>query len=141
MALSHNAPQLRIKSTLPGSGHVDGAWWPTSGDLAAALPDLLDQVGSRIGTVARVNFRLDEWSAGTARKLDRGSRPVRLDGYHNQPADTIYLIGEHNTRLVLLVVPASTDPDDAESVLSAAAEDHDTSTTEQLLATRVLVAT
>ena len=90
MALSHNAPQLRIKPTLPGSGHVDGAWWPTSGNLAAALPDLLDQVGTRIGTVARVNFRLDEWSAGTPRKLDRGTRPVRLDGYHNQPADTIY---------------------------------------------------
>jgi hypothetical protein len=61
---------------------------------------------------------------------------VRLDGYQYQPADTIDLIGEDGTRLVLLVVPATTDPWVAESILSAAADGHDTSTTSELLALR-----
>jgi len=60
----------------------------------------------------------------------------RLDGYHYQPADTIDLIGEDGTRLVLLVVPATTDPRVAASILSAAADSHDISTTSELLALR-----
>jgi hypothetical protein len=63
---------------------------------------------------------------------------VRLDGYHYQPADTIDLIGEDGTRLVLLVVPATTDPRLAESILSAAADGHDISTTSELLALRTV---
>ena len=48
----------------------------------------------------------------------------------------IDLIGEDGTRLVLLVVPATTDPRVAESILSAAADSHDVSTTSELLALR-----
>jgi hypothetical protein len=68
--------------------------------------------------------------------VSRGKQAVRLDGYHYQPADTIDLIGEDGTRLVLLVVPATTDPWVAESILSAAADSHDASTTSELLALR-----
>jgi hypothetical protein len=68
--------------------------------------------------------------------VSRGKQAVRLDGYHYQPADTIDLIGEDGTRLVLLVVPATTDPSVAESILIAAADSHDVSTTSELLALR-----
>jgi hypothetical protein len=76
------------------------------------------------------------WTAGVPRRVSRGKQAVRLDGYHYQPADTIDLIGEDGTRLVLLVVPATTDPRVAESILSAAADSHDVSTTSELLALR-----
>jgi hypothetical protein len=76
------------------------------------------------------------WTAGVPRRLSRGKQAVRLDGYHYQPADTIDLIGEDGTRLVLLVVPAATDPWVAESILSAAADSNDISTTSELLALR-----
>jgi hypothetical protein len=68
--------------------------------------------------------------------VSRGKQAVRLDGYHYQPADTIDLIGEDGTRLVLLVVPATTDPWVAESILRAAADSHNVSTTSELLALR-----
>jgi Family of unknown function (DUF5994) len=75
-------------------------------------------------------------AAGVPRRVSRGKQAVRLDGYHYQPADTIDLIGEDGTRLVLLVVPAITDPRVAESILSAAADSQDVSTTSELLALR-----
>jgi hypothetical protein len=54
---------------------------------------------------------------------------VSLEGSRSQPADTVYLFGADRTRLVLLVVPASANARDAESILSAAAEVHGGSTT------------
>jgi hypothetical protein len=81
-------------------------------------------------------YHQNGWTAGVPRRLSRGKQGVRLDGYHYQPADTIDLIGEDGTRLVLLVVPATTDPRVAASILSAAADSHDISTTSELLALR-----
>jgi hypothetical protein len=76
------------------------------------------------------------WTVGVPRRVSRGKQAVRPDGYHYQPADTIDLIGEDGTRLVLLVVPATTDPRVAESILSAAADTNDISTISELLALR-----
>ena len=36
-----NTPRLRLKPKAAMTGHVDGAWWPRSDDLAIELPDLL----------------------------------------------------------------------------------------------------
>jgi hypothetical protein len=36
-----NTLRLRLKRKAPVSGHVEGAWWPHSGDLSQGLPDLL----------------------------------------------------------------------------------------------------
>jgi hypothetical protein len=70
------------------------------------------------------------------RKLSSRVGRLRLDGYSHQPANTIYLIGENHSRLVLLIVPVFTDPREAESILNAAADDRNTSTTGELLVTR-----
>jgi len=34
-------PRLRLKPKAPGTGYVDGAWWPHSRSLVEELPDLL----------------------------------------------------------------------------------------------------
>jgi hypothetical protein len=52
----------------------------------------------------------NDWTVGVSRRVSRGKQGVRLDGYQYQPADTIDLIGEDGTRLLLLVVPVTTDP-------------------------------
>jgi Family of unknown function (DUF5994) len=125
-----------MKPTLAGTGHVDGAWWPATDELAGALPDLIAVLAPQLRPITHVMYHPHGWTAGVPRRVSRGKQAVRLDGYHYQPADTIDLIGEDGTRLVLLVVPATTDPRVAESILSAAADSHDVSTTSELLALR-----
>jgi hypothetical protein len=42
---------LRLRPTAPTTGHVDGAWWPRSQDLAAELPALLAVPAVRLGEI------------------------------------------------------------------------------------------
>ena len=133
-----DSSRARMKPTLPGSGHVDGAWWPPTDELAGALPDLIALLAPQLRPITQVMYHPHGWTAGVPRRLSRGKQAVRLNGYHYQPADTIDLIGEDGTRLVLLVVPATTDPRLAESILNAAADSHDISTTSELLALRAV---
>jgi hypothetical protein len=123
-----------MKPTLAGTGHVDGAWWPATDELAGALPDLIALLAPQLRPITHVMYHQNGWTPGVPRRVSRGKHAVRLDGYHYQPADTIDLIGEDGTRLVLLVVPAPTNAWVAESILSAAADSHDVSTTSELLA-------
>jgi hypothetical protein len=131
-----DSSRARMKPTMPGSGHVDGAWLPPTDELAGVLPDLIALLAPQLRPITQVMYHPHGWTAGVPRRLSRGKQAVRLDGYHYQPADTIDLVGEDGTRLVLLVVPATTDPWVAESILSAAADRHDVSTTSELLALR-----
>lgn len=42
-------PRFRLKSTAPGNGYVDGAWWPRSDDLMTELPDPIAVPSVRLG--------------------------------------------------------------------------------------------
>jgi hypothetical protein len=128
--------RLRMKPTLACTGHVDGAWWPATEELAGVLPDLIALLAPHLRPITQVMYHPSGWTAGVPRRLSRGKQALRLESYQYQPADTIDLIGEGGTRLVLLVVPATTDPGVAESILSAAANSNDISTTSELLALR-----
>src|SRR3981189_2346012 len=128
--------RLRMKPTLAGTGHVGGAWWPLTEELAGALPDLIPLLAPHLRPITQVMYHQNGWTAGVPRRLSRGKQGVRLDGYHYQPADTIDLIREGGTRRGLLVVPAPPDPRVAASILSAAADSDDISTTSELLALR-----
>lgn len=127
-------PRLRLKRKAPMSGHVDGAWWPHSGDLIQELPDLLTVLSVRLGGVARVAYNLDEWAAAP-RKFPVDGRFVRLDGYHRQPANTIEVLNGTGARTILLVVPPGTEPDHAHTIAMAAAEPDNASTVDSLLTT------
>ena len=127
-----HTPRLRLKPKAPQSGYVDGAWWPHSDDLAAELPDLLAVLSVRLGPVGRVIFKIDEWSTPST-KFWTGGRRVRLDGYRLQPANTVEVLGVNRSRIVLLVVPADTDPDKAHATLMAAAAPKNDATVDNLL--------
>jgi hypothetical protein len=128
-----NTPRLWLKRKAPISGFVDGAWWPNSDDLPTELPDLLSVLSVRLGVVARVMYNVDEWSIAP-RQMVVGGHKVRLDGYHRQPPNTLEVLDARGNRIVLLVVPARTEPDRAHSIVMAAAATGDATSVESLLA-------
>jgi hypothetical protein len=129
-----HTPRLRLKAKAPHGGYVDGAWWPHGDDLAVELPDLLAVLSVRLGRIDRVSYRLGAW-ANAPRKLTTGGRAVRLDGYRLQPRNTIEVRGldDDRDRLILLVIPPRTDPDDAHTTMMAAAQSDNAATIDGLL--------
>ncbi|BBY63069.1 hypothetical protein MHEL_13120 [Mycolicibacterium helvum] len=115
------------------TGRVDGAWWPHSEDLEAEVPDLLAVLSVRLGPISYVLYKLTEW-VKAARKMPIGRRFVRLGGYQRQPSNTVEIQGLGGRKIVLLVVPAATDPDRAHAIMMAAAAPENTSTVDELLA-------
>jgi hypothetical protein len=128
-----NTPRLRLKPKAPTSGYVDGAWWPHSNDLPTELTDLLAVLSVRLGPIDRVIYNLAEW-AKAPKKVPADGRVLRLAGYTRQPVNTIEVIGRNRNKIVLLVVPADTEPEDAHHTMMAAAAPDDASTVESLLA-------
>ena len=127
-----HTPRLRLKPKSPQSGYVDGAWWPHSDDLAAELPDLLAVLSVRLGEIGRVIYKIDEWSTAP-RKTILGGRPVRLDGYRLQPANTVEVLGLNRQRIVLLVVSPHADSDQAHAIMMTAAGPDNALTVDSLL--------
>jgi hypothetical protein len=126
-------PRLRLKPKAPQTGYVDGAWWPWNDDLTTELPDLLAVLSVRLGPIARVMYNLGEWAKAPAKFVTAG-RVVRLDGYRRQPINTLDVLAVNGKRIVLLVVPPHTAPDQAHATMMAAAAPNDDSDVAGLLA-------
>jgi hypothetical protein len=133
-ARPEHTPRLRLKPKAPTSGYVDGAWWPHTDDLRTELPDLLAVLSVRLGPIDQVLYNLTEW-AQAPKRLTTDRPAVRLAGYHRQPVSTIEVRSANRGSIVLLVVPAETDPERAHDVMMAAATRDDHSTVDGLLAT------
>lgn len=120
-------PRLRLKPKAAHTGHVDGAWWPSSGDLLTELPGLLSALSVRVGSIRRVKYNRSEWATAPAEFVTDG-RTVRLDGYKRQPVNTLEVVGADRRPITLLVVPPRTNPDQAhETMVTAAAPKNDSS--------------
>jgi hypothetical protein len=130
-----HTPRLRLKPKAPTTGFVDGAWWPHSADLPTELPDLLAVLSVRLGPIDQVMYNLTEW-AQAPKRLSADRHEVRLAGYYRQPVNTIEVRGANRDRIVLLVIPAETDPERAHDAMMAAASRDDASTVDGLLATK-----
>ncbi len=127
-----HTPRLRLKPKAPQTGYVDGAWWPQNDDLVTVLPDLLAVLSVRLGAIDRVTYNPNEWAKAPA-KLADGGRSVRLDGYQQQPASTVEVRGHDHDKIVLLVVPPHTNPDQAHTAMMTAAAPNNASTVDGLL--------
>ncbi|MEU4674636.1 DUF5994 family protein [Amycolatopsis sp. NPDC023774] len=126
-------PRLRLKPAAPATGHVDGAWWPRSRDLAAELPVLLAALAARLGRIDRVSYHLGDWP-DPPRGVTFGESGIRLEGFRSQPSATLTVIGWDQHRTTLLVIAAETDPDAAQDALTTAADPDNTSDSTHLLA-------
>ncbi|WP_428342395.1 DUF5994 family protein [Mycobacterium sp.] len=133
---THNGPQhtprLRLKPKAPSTGHVDGAWWPHSDDLQIELPDLLAVLSVRLGPIDRVTYNFADWAAAPAKFLI-GGETVRLSGYYQQQGNTLEVIGNNRSKLVLLVVPTRTEAEHAHEMMMSAATPKNASTVDGLL--------
>jgi len=125
--------RLRLRPKAPTSGHVDGAWWPRSRDLAAELPSLLAVLAVRLGPVPRVNYNLTEWTT-TPRRIASDGLKIRLDGFWSRPAHTVDVIAADRSRLTLLVVPPNADRIAAHHTMMRAAGRDNVDTVDDLLA-------
>ncbi|WP_240629699.1 DUF5994 family protein [Mycobacterium colombiense] len=125
-------PRLRLKPTAHGRGHVDGAWWPRSDDLMTELPDLIAVLSGRLGAVGQVMYHPGEWTT-TPTELVASERAVHLDKARDQAPNTVEFLGAAGNKLVLLVVPAYIDPDQAHAIVVAAAASGDVSSVDALL--------
>lgn len=125
-------PRLRLKPKAPGTGYVDGAWWPHSRSLVDELPDLLAVLSVRLGPIERVVYSLANWFRTPDRIVALG-RSVRLDGYHYQPMNTVYVVGVNRERLTLLVLAPETDPGYSHRTMMRAAAPNNATTADDLL--------
>lgn len=127
-----NPLRLRLRPKAPTTGHVDGAWWPRSRDLAAELPALLAVLAVRLGDILRVNYNLTEWNTAP-RRIGVDGVQIRLDGFHSRPAHTVDLIAADRRRLTLLVVPSDIDQSAAHQTMMRASHRDNTDTVDDLL--------
>lgn len=124
-------PRLRLKPTSQGSGQVDGAWWPRSDDLITELLDLIAVLPVRQGAICRVMYNPSEW-ATTPTEVVTDGRAVQLDRSGGRP-NTVEILDAKGNSVVLLVVPAHMDPDQAHAMVTAAAAPGNASTVDALL--------
>jgi hypothetical protein len=123
--------RLRLKPDSSATGFVDGAWWPTSRDLAAELPALVAGLAGELGRVERMGYNIDAWDV-VPRTVRIGNAVVRMAGFRFQAPATIDVIGELRT-LTLLVVPPETDARAAQEILAAASRAATTDSIDALL--------
>lgn len=128
-------PRLMLKPEIgpmvASSGHVDGAWWPRSRDLAGELPVLAKALAAWVGRVERVSYNLTIWAA-VVRQIRVDGAPVRLAGYRLQDPDTVDVLG-HTHRVTLLVVPPEASEAAGHQAMALAADPANTDSPTQLL--------
>ena len=113
-----DTPRLRLRPHGDGAGYVDGVWWPRTQDLAADLPGLFTVLRPRLGPVWRVVYDPTGWSR-SARRLQLGSRLIRLDPYPCELFNTMYVCSSRGIVVVLQVIPSTTDGRVANAALAA----------------------
>ncbi|CCH33093.1 DUF5994 family protein [Actinosynnema sp. NPDC047251] len=118
-------PPLRLSLKPPAlpTGHVDGAWWPRSRDLAAELPALAEALADRLGVVARVVFAETFWGS-TVPQVEVNAHPVALVGFAALDTDVVQVAGADRRHLDLLVIPPDAESPAAARALALAAADH-----------------
>ena len=126
-------PRLRLKPAAPVTGHVDGAWWPRTRDLATELPALLTALATRLGRIDRITYHLGDWP-DPPRRITVDDSVVRLEGFRSQPSRSLTVIGWDRHRMTLLVVPPEASSDLAQHALATAADPGNTHDSAQLLA-------
>ena len=96
------------------------------------LPDLIAVLSVRQGAISRVRYNLTEWRI-TPTELVTDERAVQLDGSRGQSPNTVEVLDAKGNKVVLLVVPAHIDPDQAHAIVMAAVAPGNASSADTLL--------
>jgi hypothetical protein len=122
------APALRLslKPDTRITGHLDGAWWPRSRDMALELPALVTVLDRLWGRITRITVHEGMWPDLPA-GVPVGVHMVRLGWFGpEQEQDDLCLFSYKTGRWDLLVVPPECDPARAADLMAAAADVHET---------------
>lgn len=131
--VARDKPRVEMKPAGTVTGYVDGGWWPRSTDPAQEFPGLVEALHGVVGQVRRVVYNLDFWEP-VQRKLTVAGQVVKCEGFHTMNAHTVTAIGANAARVTLLVVPPATPDDTAQAMLHTAADQDNTATVEDILA-------
>lgn len=123
--------RMRLKPEGHRSGPVDGSWWPRSRDLHAELPRLLPELSGQLGPVNLVMYDRGGWST-SPRYVTSQERAVKTTESPHRPSNAVRVVGLNQKQLLLLVIPHDLHPDDAHSIMTSAANRHNTDAPERL---------
>ena len=123
--------RLRLKPAGRTRGFVQGAWWPRSDQLLTELPPLLAALAPRVGSVDRVIYDETSW-APQSLLIEFMGRGIVLEGSSTASTNTLSVIGDGG-KVVLLVVPAYTNPTRAYTTVMTASRADDVSTPDELM--------
>lgn len=121
--VERDSNRVALKDRPTPSDQVDGAWWPSSRDLAAEVDLLIPALGDRVIAVGRVVFHADDWNCPHGRMQHAGS-VIRLDGYRFWPSHLVKIRAVQDTdALTLMVIPPDTAPETAATILEQCSAD------------------
>jgi hypothetical protein len=119
-ATEPSTPRLRLGSGT-AAGLLDGGWWPRSSDPVAEIPGLVLAIDALQGPITRLMLHGNDWDS-QPRRLAVDGRLVRLGYFASQPAGLLTaLSGKAGARVDLVIIPADTAPDTADTVMTLAA--------------------
>ncbi len=127
---------LRLKlAAHPGTGSLDGAWWPRSRELERELADLVDHFPDTAGHVERVVFSRPDWST-SPRRVRVGRGPMKTGSFPEDDTHLVLLKLSSAKQLRILVVPSETEVDAAMELMDQALATTNRRSAAELLAGR-----
>jgi len=131
---SLDSARVALKARPTAGDHVDGAWWPTSRDLAGEIGSVLDVLAPRVTPVGRVIVNVGDWDLPHNRITHRDS-VIRLDAYRFWPAHLVKIRAVGDTdAITLMVIPPEASAEAAERVLAMSSADDATASVADMLA-------
>ncbi|MFG6196524.1 DUF5994 family protein [Nonomuraea sp. JJY05] len=105
-----SAPRLSLHPVLDRRAVVDGAWWPSSCDAAAELPNLIAAVDRLLDRVTlRIGVHRDVWQS-IPRRIPARGRQVRIGWFRHTDPRVITLIFAAGEPVVLLIIHPTPPP-------------------------------
>jgi hypothetical protein len=130
--------RIRLGNGFP-SRPLDGAWWPQSRDLQVECADLIDHFPGSIGRPSRLLFSRPDWNAiagePSVRQITASRGRVKVGSFPNDDTHLMVVVMGSGERLRLLVIPSDVDPDVAQALMVQAADERNSRSATDLLAT------
>ncbi len=104
----------------PGTGYLDGGWWPHSRDLAVELADLVDHFPPRSGRIVRAFVSPPDWDPAP-RRIPVAGGYVKVGSFPGDDTHLILLTTSDRGMLRVLVAPPGFTRDQGEEALLASA--------------------
>jgi hypothetical protein len=105
----------------PGTGHLDGGWWPQTRDLAVELADLVDHFPAQSGRVVRALVSPPDWDTAP-RIVPVSGRYVKVGAFPRDDTHLVLLKTSDRRTLHVVVVPPGFTPAQGDEALRASAE-------------------